>query len=945
MSALTSRVGFSSVPFEAVNALSEALGNDVEVTTRALERVALAVDASHYLSVPDAITRPRTPRHVALAMGVAARCGWPMTLRGGGTSLSGQAMSEGLTVDVRRHFRAIEVLDDEGSRVRVQPGATIGQVNAVLNRYKTKLGPDPASSVACTIGGLIANNSSGMTCGTTANTYRTLESMVFVLPSGTIIDTSDPHADDHLRSAEPALVELLESLKTQLRRPEMKADIQRRYAIKNTMGYGLNSFIDFDTPAKILEHLMIGSEGTLGFVAEAVFRTVKIKPKTSTGFLLFNSLDAATAALPTIVSSGAAVAELLDSAAILAMGEEGASVLPPNFTVSDQATLLVEYQADSDEELEALTRQASDKFTGFDLYCDAEMTHDAQRRAQMWTMRNGLYTKVMKNRPRGTVALLEDVAVPTERLGSVCSDLQVLFDRHNYKGGVIFGHAKDGNIHFLVTEDFAGPTSMKRYEDFTEDMVQLILNESGTLKAEHGTGRIMAPFVQRQYGDELYQAMWSVKKACDPLMILNPGAVLTEDPDQHLKKIKTTQPVRSVIDNCVECGYCEPVCPSQHLTTTPRQRIVIQRAIAAAQAEGNNDLAQELYEQEDYAVVQTCAVDGMCQTACPVQINTGDLVRDLRAERANPAIDYAWDQAAKMWDPFTRLASIGMTTAQSLPHQLVKGGLDTARKVISPDLLPTLSKELPKGGQYRRPARTSLPDAIFMPACVGSMFASQHRCGSGVQEAVMDLSRQAGIRLTIPKGIGGLCCATPWKSKGLRTGAHRMGQRLVDVLGEASDGWRLPIICDNVSCSEGIAIALEKEGIDKATVIDATVFTAEKIAEHLPRLNKARRAVVHPTCSSTRMGINDALMVLAALVADEVIVPDGWRCCAFAGDRGLLHPELTATATREEAASAINLDADLYLSCNRTCELGMSRATGHTYVHVLEEIAARLKEC
>ncbi len=940
MTTLASRIGLADAPANALAELSAALGPDAGLTTRELDRIAVAIDASHYLAVPQALARPRSAAQVAAAMSVAVRCGWPLTLRGGGTSLSGQALSRGLTLDVRRHFRKIEVLDD-GAQVRVQPGATIREVNARLAPRRVKLGPDPASEIACTIGGMIANNSSGMTCGVTANTYRTIASMTVVLPSGTVIDTGAPDADAQLATAEPELVEVLTSIRDQLRAPEALADIQRRYAIKNTMGYGLNSFIDFDSPAKILEHLMIGSEGTLGFVAEAVLNTVPIHPLTTTGLLIFRTLESATDALPHLVHSGADVVELIDSAAILAMGAEGAAVLPAGFKVAEQAALLVEYQADTEDQLAERAAGGLNLFNGFDLDAAAEMTSDAARREQMWTMRKGLYTKVARNRPKGTAALLEDIAVPMERLGGVCAKLQVLFDRHSYAGAVIFGHAKDGNIHFLVTEDFDGPVSMKRYEDFTEDMVQLVLAEQGTLKAEHGTGRIMAPFVRRQYGDDLYAAMWRVKKACDPTLALNPGSVLTEDLDQHLKDIKQTTPVRTVLDDCVECGYCEPVCPSQHLTTTPRQRIVVQRAIAAAEAAGDSALAGRLFKQETYDVVETCAVDGMCQTACPVKINTGDLVRDLRAERAPKALDAAWAAAAKGWGPFTNVAKVGMSVVEKVPNPLVAGVLGVARKVASEDIIPTLSAELPGGGAPRRPVLRPNPVAVFMPACVGTMFGTGHECGKGVADALMRLADATGVALTIPEGVAGLCCATPWKSKGLTKGAHIMGERLAEVLGRATDGWRLPIVCDTVSCTEGIQVALGKEGISQATVIDATQFVAEHIAPKLPPLTREPLAVVHPTCSSTRLGANPALIMLAGLVADQVIVPAGWRCCGFAGDRGLLHPELTATATADEAATVENLDAQLYLSCNRPCELAMTRATGHTYVHVLEAIAER----
>ncbi len=947
MSVTTSRALLPTGNAAAVDALRAALGSDA-VSTRELDRMALAVDASHYLRTPDAIMRARSAADVGTAMAVAAQMGWPITLRGGGSSLSGQAMSLGLTVDVRRHFRGMEVLDD-GARVRVQPGLTVREVNSALARYGTKLGPDPASEIACTIGGMIANNSSGMTCGTEKNTYKTIESMTVVLPSGTVIDTGAPDADALLRAKEPDLVEVLERLRDELRHDRFRADIRRRYAIKNTMGYGINSFIDHDTPAKILEHLMVGSEGTLGFVAEAVFRTVPVPARTATGLLLFDSLEAATDALPRLVYSGADVVELIDAASIRAMGDDASSVLPAGFKVDRHASLLVEYQAADDETIAERIATGHDTFADLAGLADApELTQEAARRAQMWVMRKGLYTKVAWNRPEGTAPLLEDVAVPMESLGGVCSELQVLFDQHNYADAVIFGHAKDGNIHFLVTEDFAGPASLKRYEDFTEDLVELILNREGTLKAEHGTGRIMAPFVQRQYGDELYEAMWAVKRACDPDNILNPGAVLTDDPQQHLRDIKPTEPVREVIDDCVECGYCEPVCPSQHLTTTPRQRIVVQRAIAAAEASGEHELAARLKEQEVYDVVQTCAVDGMCQTACPVQINTGDLIRQMRHEAQPALLDKGWKVAANHWSKVLGVAAVGMNVVDKVPTPLVRGVLGVARKVTSEDLVPQLSDELPAGGRLRKPQPAANPDAIFMPACVGTMFGSDHACGTGVAGAVRQLAHYAGLTLSTPAGVQELCCGTPWKSKGLLEGYDVMKGKLTEWIVEHTDGGRLPLVCDNVSCTEGIKVSLKNAGVEGIRVYDATEWVAEYVAPMLPPLERAERAAVHPTCSSTRLGSNDALMVLAGLVAEEAVIPTGWRCCAFAGDRGLLHEELTATATRDEAASVNRMAAEpgggsmLYLSCNRTCEMGLTRATGHTYVHVLEELAARV---
>ena len=927
----------------AVEALRAALGREA-VSTRELDRMALAIDASHYMRTPDAVMRAKSAKDVGAAMAVAAQMGWALTLRGGASSLSGQSMNTGLAVDVRRHFRGLEILDG-GERVRVQPGLTIREVNSALSRYGRKLGPDPASEIACTIGGMIANNSSGMTCGTVKNTYQTIESVVVTLPSGTTIDTGSFTADDELRAQEPELVEVLERLRDKLREDRFRSDIQRRYAIKNTMGYGLNSFLDFDTPAKILEHLLVGSEGTLGFISEAVLRTVPIPARTATSLLLFDDLDSATAALPDIVYSGADVVELIDAASMRSMGQEGAVVLPEGFVPDRHASLLVEYEALDDDGIMERIESANKLFGNFAGLSDApELTRDAARRADMWIMRKGLYTKVAGNRPKGTAALLEDVAVPMESLGGVCSDLQVLFDQHGYADAVIFGHAKDGNIHFLVTEDFAGTKSLQRFENFTGSLVDLILGKDGTLKAEHGTGRIMAPFVERQYGPELYSAMKEIKDVCDPNNIMNPGTIILEDEKQHLRDIKSTEPVRTVIDDCVECGYCEPVCPSQHLTTTPRQRIVIQRAIASAEAQGDIALAERLIKQQGYDVIQTCAVDGMCETACPMKINTGDLIRDIRREQQPAALDAAWKVAADHWSKVLGIAKIGMNTVDVVPTPLVRGALGVARAAIGKDVVPTLTSELPRGGEIRKPEPASNPDAIFLPACVGTMFGTEHACGTGVAGAVRQLAQAANLTLSTPAGVQELCCGTPWKSKGLAKGYDVMKKKLSEWIVEHTKGGELPLVCDNVSCTEGIITALKNHGVEGIEVVDATEWVAKYVAPMLPPVKRASRAVVHPTCSSTRMAVNDSLMMLAGLVAEEAKVPVGWRCCAFAGDRGLLHEELTATSTRDEAASVKEMDAELHLSLNRTCELGLTRATGETYVHVLEELAARVQE-
>ncbi len=914
-------------------ALTEA---GVAVAARATDRLAAAHDASHYLLTPQVVVRPTSAADVATLFSVSRSQAVPLTFRSGGTSLSGQAGGSGILVDTRRSFRSVEVRD-EGRVVRAAPGATVRSVNARLARYGRKLGPDPASEIACTIGGVVNNNSSGMSCGIHANTYRTLRSAVLVLPSGTVVDTAAPDADDALAAAEPELHAGLLRLRDTVRAsPDAVDRIRRSYAIKNTMGYGLNSFLDFETAIEILEHLVIGSEGTLAFVAEATFHTVPVLSHAATGLLIFPTLTAATAALPVLVDAGFATIELLDATSLrVAQRDADATDELRALTVTSQAALLVEYQEASAAELEARLARTPRVFAGLTLTAPAELTSDAQRRSQLWHLRKGLYTLVAGNRPSGTTALLEDIAVPVDRLRETCERLIELFDKYRYEESVIFGHAKDGNIHFMLNERFDDAALLARYQAFTEEMVALVLAQGGTLKAEHGTGRIMAPFVRRQYGDELYEVMAEVKRLFDPSGLLNPGVILDESPDAHIRHLKTAPRVEAEVDRCVECGYCEPVCPSQDLTLTPRQRIVLRREMADAEAAGDQALLRELRQQYEYDGVQTCAVDGMCQTACPVLINTGDLVRRLRRENQSSLTQAGWKAASAHWRAVSRAGGAAMTVADALPASLPKAATTIGRALLGTDTVPEYSPDLPRGGKPRRVITASDPVAVYFPSCTNTMFGPVGR--RGVSESFLSLCERAGLAVRTPDDIPSLCCGTPWKSKGLSDGYEVMKQTVADSLLRATNEGALPVVCDASSCTEGLRLLLDAAGQAGIHVQDAVEFVDSTVLPRLPDpVRKLESVTLHPTCSSVHLGLDRALGRVAAAAADSVVIPHDWGCCAFAGDRGMLHPELTASATTREAAEAVAANTSAYASLNRTCELGMTRATGREYEHVLQ---------
>jgi len=898
------------------------------VSNNLFDRLTYANDASHYLLTPSLITKPKSAEDLSNIFRIVNSNHIGVTFRSGGTSLSGQGVSDGLLVDTRRNFKNIEVLDD-GEKVRVEPGLTVNRVNASLRKYGKKLGPDPASEIACTIGGVVANNSSGMSCGTTFNTYKTLSSLKFVLSSGTLIDSKDIDADELLRIKEPLIYEGLINLRKRIiEKPYLVEKINKAYSIKNTMGYGLNSFVDFEKPIDILTHLLVGSEGTLGFIAEATFNTIDLLNENATTLLLFDDLKDATKSLPLLKESNANVIELLDISSLkVAKREHMADLVLKDLTFANNAALLVEYQAKTKNELEELTNLALKTFKEIG-QSHAIFHKDPEVRNQLWHARKGLYAAVAGNRAKGTTALLEDISVPMQNLHETTMHLSQLLNKHKYLDSVIFGHAKDGNLHFLLNEKFNDENHLQRYIDFTNDLVELVLSQDGSLKAEHGTGRIMAPFVKKQFGEELYQIMVDLKKLIDPKNLLNPGVIINENEKIYIENLKTQNSIDQEVDKCVECGYCETVCPSKDVTLTPRQRITLRRAEVEALKTNDQETLDAIKENYDYQAIDTCAVDGMCQTACPVHINTGDLVKRLRSENQSGVSQYLGFIASKNWGKTTNLLSKLLTLAKKLPSSLVIPVNKIARQIGGNNSLPLWNKELPNGGRPRVGISINNPDLLYFPSCTSSLYGED----STIQ-SFLSLCNKAGLNVLIPEDIDQLCCATPWSSKGLTQGFEEMALKTsTSILKHLKDP-AVEVVSDASSCSQGLQNLLKDTSV---ATKDLVQFIAESVLPKLEINRKVSTLALHPTCSGVEMGTNKFLNQIALSIADEVITPVDWSCCGFAGDRGLLHPELTESATEKEAQEIKNQEIQYFASTNKPCQIALSKATGKKYVHIVE---------
>lgn len=928
-----------------------------------LLRRAYAHDASHYLLYPSDVRIAQGADDVRQAMIDASRWGSHLTFRGGGTSLNGQASTDGILIDVRRNFQGYRV-DEGGAKIRVEPGLTVRMANAVLRRHGYKIGPDPASEIAATIGGVLANNASGMSCGVKHNTYHLLDSLTFLTARGTLIDTAEEGADQRFASAEPELYAALEEARDLVRAdPDLVTELRRQFAMKNTMGYSLEALLDFDKPVDIFAHLLVGSEGTLAFVSEIVLNNVEIKEHYATALVVFPTLVDATVALPGIIATNPAAVELMDSRSLkVGQSFDDAPQAVTSLDVEDHAAFLLEYQATSEEGLVEQVSRGTQALA--EMGVDAEFSSDPNVRAALWSLRKGLYTSVAGARTPGATALLEDIAVPPDHLAAMCLALDDLFKKFGYDQAVIFGHAKDGNIHFMITDHFDSPEAVARLEGFTTGMVAAVLAQGGTLKAEHGTGRAMAPYVLDQFGPTLYKVMLAIKAAADPEGILNPGVIFEENPGDHVRHLKPFPTVDPLVAKCVECGYCEPSCPSRDLTLTPRQRIVLEREIAMVQAEADSATTQakkaakqakKMLRQYVYPSIDTCAVDGMCELACPVDINTADLVRSTRKHMARQPWTGVWGVAAKHWQVVTQGAGIALGVAKKLPWPLLYGTTAALRVVLGKGNMPLYTKDLPSGGKPRKTIAAAMTEVgegtatmpwsntvVYMPSCLNTMFAPATG-ETSVQEDFMYLCAQAGIQLRLPRDVDSTCCGTPWSSKGMAAGYETNKRRTVELLTEATNGGELPVVCDASSCTEGLHKMLADIGF---TVIDAPTFLVDRVLPVLAdraELRYSGSVVIHPTCASTRIGSASAVRKVAEFVSDEVTVPDGWGCCAFAGDRGMLFPELTASATAREAAEVAAIGADLHVSSNRTCEIGMTRATGNDYGSVVSLLARAVR--
>ncbi|WP_293763989.1 FAD-binding and (Fe-S)-binding domain-containing protein [uncultured Aquitalea sp.] len=921
------------------------------VFTDPLSTLAYGTDASCYRLTPKVVVKTQNEDEVRVVLAEAARLGLPVTFRAAGTSLSGQAVSDSILVVVSQGWTGLEVLEG-GAAIRLQPGVVGASANQALAPFGRKIGPDPATINSAMIGGIVNNNSSGMCCGTAQNTYQTLKSLRLVLADGTALDSGDPASRDAFRRSHSDLLAGIAALSARIMADaELEVRIRRKYKMKNTTGYSLNALVDFDDPLDMLCRLIVGSEGTLAFVSEVVYHTVEDHPCKASALVLYPTIKDACDAISLlahhkdIVSS----AELLDRASLRSVENKAGVPAELKTLGEDAAAILMETRAATAGALAGQTAAITGFISHIPHLGEIRFTDVAEEYTRLWNIRKGMFPSVGAMRAAETTVIIEDVVFPIEHLAEGTLKLQALFRRHGYEEAIIFGHALEGNLHFVFTPNFSGEAEIRRYEAFIEEVCRLVAVEyEGAVKAEHGTGRNMAPFVEMEWGPAAYRIMQEIKALFDPAGILNPDVIITHDKLLHVRDLKPIPSANPLIDKCIECGFCEVMCPSRALTLTPRQRIVANREMASLRQQGGNEeRLAALTAAYDYAGDATCTTCGLCETACPVGINTGSLTSLLREAGLSDVGQAVAGQLAEHYGTATALARGGLRVlgmVQDVAGDAATGALMRGLRSVAGKSVPHWQPAFPRaaGALTLSTGKASERKVVYLPSCLTRTFAPSPRQADArpLNEVVASVLDKAGYQLIYPADMNGLCCGTPFKSKGAVVAARDKLAELTTALLAASDNGRWPVIVDNGVCTVSML-----EGIQdpRLRVYDVTRFVEEEAAQYLAFTPQEESVALHVVCSMRKTGQAAMLNALARRCATRVVEPQGITCCGFAGDKGFSTPELNASALSGLRAQV--KDCGSGFSNSVTCEIGLTEHGGIPYQNLmyLVDRAARPK--
>ena len=975
------------------------------IYTDELRTLGWGTDASFYRQIPKVVIRSDGEEEISKIVSACRKYKLPFTFRAAGTSLSGQSCTDSVLIVAGKHWEKYEIGENQDT-IRLQPGIIGARVNEILKPFDRVFPPDPASIGSAMVGGIVINNASGMNCGVHANSDRMMVSARIILTDGTVLDTGDEKSRDAFRKSHPEFLKKIEALRDKVRADEQLASrIRTKYSIKNVTGLNLRPLIAYDDPFDIIAHSMVGSEGTLAFLSEVTMKTLydyKFKASAMVYFLTMKESCEAVVAMKKLKADSDDLkmsaenlmvksAEMLDYMSLNSVDDpvflqykkdvdagkiEG--VEPGDY--HNLTAILTETKGITHEQLLGKIEKIKECLGQFRLYIPAEFTEDPKIYGKFWAIRSGIFPSVGGTRPVGTSCLIEDVAFPIESLPEATVKLQKLIADHGYDDACIYGHAFEGNYHFILNQSFADEHEVARYAEMMRDVAKLVVEGyDGSLKAEHGTGRNMAPFVKYEWGEKAYEAMKELKTIFDPDGLLNQGVIFNDDPECFIKCLKplpvldfdfdsvpdgghylmdpslstakeTIEQVKRA-NKCIECGFCEVNCMSCGLTLSSRMRIAVQREIRELEATGANpQRAATLRKQYKYYGDQTCATDGLCSTSCPMKINTGELTHLIRQmDMNNSKLGYQVGEFAA-----NHMAGIksGLRVVLDVTH--------AAHVTLGPTLMTTVCRTMNKMGlplwttampkKHRQPKKSDLTQfiieksipqheeehsplkVVYFPSCINQTMGQSKQGGKihDLVDEVIQLMAKAGYEVIFPEGMEKMCCGQIWESKGMLDIADRKSAELEAALWKASEKGKYPVLCAQSPCLHRM-----KKVMKKMKLYEPAEFIMKYLVPRLDFHPIDRPIALHITCSTRQMGVADDLINLAKLCSTKVFLPEGVGCCGFAGDRGFTFPELNKYGLRKLRPQIEKNHIEVGYSNSRTCEIGLETNTGIPYMSIV----------
>jgi D-lactate dehydrogenase len=915
-----------------------------QIFTDKLTTLVYGTDASCYRLIPKVVVKAQNEEQVRVILKHATALKLPITFRAQGTSLCGQAITDSILVITQEGWKNYQVLDS-GNQIKLDVGIIGNTANSYLKPYYKKIGPDPATINVALIGGIVANNSSGMCCGVAQNTYHTIKDMRVMLHDGTILDTAEPNSVAAFRKSHSYLLQNLKDLANEVSADKDLSElIKKKYKIKNTTGYSINALVDFDDEIEILKHLMVGSEGTLGFISNVTYYTVDDNPYKASALVFFKTTQEACNNIIKLQELGKIVdsAEFMDRTSLKTMENEDG--VPQSIKSLDEkaCAVLIQTTGYKKEELysnitkiEALIDK--DSIIGACIFKDNPKDYD-----KYWKIRKGLFTKVGAIRRKNTTVIIEDITFPIKDLSLGITKLRDLLNFYGYQDSIIFGHSLAGNLHFVLTIDFYNKKEVEIYDAFMNAMVVLVADEfKGSIKAEHGTGRNIAPFVEKEWGKKAYSLMVKIKEIFDPHGILNKDVIITKDPQLHLKNLKEINESHEIIDKCIECGFCEPTCPSKDITFTPRQRIVAYRYLHNTKDKALHKEISKQMKDFKYKSMDTCAACSLCSNVCPVYINTGSLSKYLRYKSHGVFNKFLSNIAARNYALVIFFLRMGLMLGNILSNILGKNIMNKMSVIANKLTLrttPVWRRNMPKPANVKTLNALEKQDNyheksfVYFASCMNKVFGTnQHPFAKdkSIHKVMASLAKKAGYNMILVND-NSLCCGMPFNSKGYNDAADYKSKELEQKLLLASDNGKYPIVTDLSSCTLQMLNSFKEKSLN---IQDIGSFCLKYFVPEMKVDKIITPITIHINCSAQKLKENDSLIEIAKTCAEKVVIPINVSCCGFAGDKGMFLPELNYSALKylkEEVK-----DCELGFSTNCSCEIGLSELSGIPYTSIL----------